>query len=101
LGHVADAEACATLGRELAQIGPGELDHAGRRRQQPHDALEQRGLPHAVAAHETGARSGGHGAIDIPERMAAAVGLVEAGDRERAHAPRYTSMTRGSFCTWS
>ena len=77
LGHVADAEPRAALRREPAQIGPGERDLAGGRRQQSHDALQQRGLAHAVAAHEAGARSLRHHQVDVPQGVAAAVGLVE------------------------
>ncbi len=88
LRHVADAEPRALLGRQLEQIGAVERDAAGRRRQQAHDALEQRGLAHAVAAHQARARARGHGEIDIPQRVAAAVELIEAFDRQHAHAPR-------------
>ncbi len=58
------------------------------RRQQAHDAFEQRGLAHAVAAHQAHARARGDGKIDIPQGVAAAVELIEGFDRQHAYAPR-------------
>ena len=101
LRHVADAETRARFGRLRAKIAAVEPDFTRRRRQQSHDAFEQRGLAHSVAAHQAGAGSRRHVEVDVPQRVAAAVKLVERGDAEQAHVPRYTSMTRGSFCTRS
>ena len=88
LRHVADAEPGALLGGALEQIASVEGDAAGARRLQAHDAFQQRGLAHAVAAHQAHARTGGHGKIHIPQRVAAAVELVEGFDRQHAYTPR-------------
>jgi len=80
LRHVADAEPRAALGRTADEIDACELDPAGGRRQQPHDALQERRLAHAVATHQARPRSRRDDEIDIPQRVAAAVRLIEMAD---------------------
>src|SRR5215831_18700494 len=101
LRYITNPEARPRLGRQAAKIVAVEDNLPRGRRQQPHQAFEQRGLAHAVAAHDASARSGRHRQIHVPQRVAAAVRLIEAADLEQAHAPKYTSMTRGSAWTWS
>ena len=84
LRHVSDADPGALFGAALQQIDSVESDAAGSRRQQAHDAFEQRRLAHAIAAHQAHERAGGHGKIDIPQGVAAAVELIEAFDRQHA-----------------
>ncbi len=64
-----------------------EHDLAGCRRQQAHDALEQRRLAHAVAAHQARARAASDVEIDVPQGVAAAVELIQRLDLQHAHAP--------------
>ena len=58
-------------------------------------------LPMPLRPHQAQAGPRRHVEVDVPQGAAAPVGLVEAADLEQAHAPRYTSMTRGSDCTAS
>ena len=88
LRHVADAEPCARFGRHLRQLDAIERDRARVRREQPHDALQQGGLAHAVAPHQARPRARGDVQPDVPEDVAAAVLLVEPLDRQHTHAPR-------------
>jgi len=66
LRHVAYAEARPCFGTLRAKVAALKCDFARRSGQQSHDALEQRGLAHAVAAHQAGARSSGHVEADVP-----------------------------------
>ena len=88
LRHVSDAEPGPLLGGALEQIDSLEGDAAGGRRQQTHDAFEERRLAHAVAAHQAHARAGGDGKIHVPQGVAAAVELIEGFDCQHAHTPR-------------
>jgi len=54
LWNIADAESGATIGRESIEM-PAVVEKLAGRGQQPHDATEQGGLAHAVAAHQAGA----------------------------------------------
>src|SRR5258706_12318609 len=99
LRHERDAQQGALIGLQYAESVAVKSHLTRGSRQKTHHALEERRLAHAVAAHETRPRSGRHLEIDVPEGVTAAVKLIQAGNREHAHSPRYTSTTRGSACT--
>ena len=88
LWHVPDTDPGPLLGGTLEQIESFKSDAARSSRQQPHDAFQERRLPHAVAAHQAHERASRHGKIDIPQCVATAVKLIEGFDRQQAYAPR-------------
>ena len=72
----------------LSKSTPSKLMLPEARLQQAHDAFQQRGLAHAVAAHQAHERAGRDDKIHIPQGVAAAVELIEALDRQHAYPPR-------------
>ena len=66
LRNVSDAEASSLLRGAIEQVGAIKGRATGRRRQQSHDALQQRRFAHAVAAHQAHARPLRYGQIHIP-----------------------------------
>ncbi len=88
LRDVPEAEARALVRRESRHVGAVEADRAGARRQQSREALEQRRLAHAVAAEDRRDSAGRRLERDVAQRVAAAVILVEAGNRQHDQRPR-------------
>ena len=89
LRNISDADTRAFLGAAFQEVSALESDAARGRRKQPHDAFQQRGLAHAVAAHQAHARARRHRQVHIPQGVAATVELIECLDRQHAvYAPR-------------
>ena len=89
LRDVADAEARARLGRQRCEVGALERqsspDVAGS---SPMMHLSSVVLPMPLRPMRQVREPGGDVEIDVPQRVAAAVRLVEAFDRQQTHAPR-------------
>jgi hypothetical protein len=79
LRHEADAVHGARLGGAAVEPLACELDLPARL-EAAHDAAQQRGLTDAVAAHHDHALAGLYCQVDVPERVALAIELVEAFD---------------------
>src|SRR5690606_9856649 len=78
LGHVADADACSGVSGLVREIRVLELDGAALDRDDAHDGLEQGGFADAVAPHQTGAAALRDVEVEIPQRVAFAVILIQA-----------------------
>jgi hypothetical protein len=104
LRHIGDA-----LGHAAKALVPGDvlscdLDAAALERQDAHQTLEQRGLAHAIAAHD------GHGLVglrrerDAVQRLALAIGGVDVVDIQKdvAHqsSPRTSRKPVGRAQRW-
>ena len=80
-----NATPCATScsGRWPVTGATVEMHRPGRRRHQPDNRLEQRGLPRAVRADEGDDLAHIHVKVDTPEHIGATVARVEPLDREQ------------------
>src|SRR5688572_25657522 len=118
LRHVAQAGARTLVGFRLHQVELVEPDVAAARGHEAHQGLEQRGLAHAVATEQRGHLARRKLEAHVAQDVAAAVVLIESlndhwkkgsgpfyGKRVltpfSVQRPRYTSITRSSFFTWS
>ena len=109
LGHVADPAGGALLGPAPREVGPVEGDAAAARGRSPIMRLEQRGLAHAVPAHEADHAARRHRRARRPtapgsrRRRRRAPGS-QAWSRALLHpgsGPGTPRITRSSCCTWS
>ena len=87
LRNIPDAQASALLRSDRAEIDTVEQDLPGGG-QQSHDALQECRLTHPVAPHQARAGSLRDGQVHVPQDVTPSIKLVQAGDRELAHAPR-------------
>ena len=86
LRHVAHALAHALVGRVLVERVAVERDAAGADGDHAHQALQQRGLAHAVAAQDHRHLAGLRLEADVAQDVRAAVVLVDAFDAEHLSA---------------
>jgi hypothetical protein len=107
LGHIADATPGPLVRRHGGQLPILQLHRSRALPQQPDDGLEQGGLAHAIAPDQTHHLARAHAHVDVAQDVALAVIDVQPTHFKQvaSHAaswvslPRYTSITRGSFCT--
>ena len=87
LGNVPDPPAGALVCRHRGHVLAVQEHRAGAHRQLTHQAAQEGGLPHTVAAEQGGAGSRGDLQIDPAQDVASAVILVEPADVQH-HRPR-------------
>ena len=88
LRHVADAQPGPLLGRTLDQVVPSKVMPPELAGCSPMMHLSSVVLPMPLRPIRHMREPGGDGEIHIPQRVAAAVKLVEGFDCQHAHTPR-------------
>src|SRR5690606_23918640 len=73
----ADSERGARFGLGLRELRTVERNAAGFRLNEAHEAAEQRGLAHAIATDQAHARAALDFQVDVPQRSALAVRLIQ------------------------